>query len=115
MMKKSIFYLLALIFLISWSVSFFFFAAGLLIHALLIISLIFCLQAMMLVPKISPMARFSKAKRAMKEMKEDRLRSGGNGKRESSRQQAIVIGLSEAHKEGAKSLRKKAIIKQEAS
>ena len=111
-MKKSIFYLIAMILLISWSVSFFFFAAGLLIHALLIISLIFCLQAMMLVPKINPVAKLSKAERAMKE---DRSRSGGSRKKVSSRRQAIVIGLSEVHKEGTKSLRKKSTIKQEAS
>ncbi len=115
MTKKNIFYFIAVIFLISWSVSLFFLAAGLLIHTLLIISLIFCLQAIMLVPKINPVAKFSKAGRAMKEMKEDRVDSDGSGKRVSSRQQAIVIGLSEARKEGTKVLRKKSTKKQQAS
>ena len=43
-----------------------------------------------------------KVERAMHEMKEGKLRSGGSGKRVTSRKQAIAIGLSEARREGAK-------------
>ena len=63
------------------------------------------------------MARFSKAKRgrrkygekaqekverAMREMKQGKLRSGGSGKKVTNRQQAIAIGLSEAREAGGK-------------
>lgn len=44
----------------------------------------------------------AKVKRAMHEMKEGKLRSGGSGKRVTSRKQAIAIGLSEARKAGGK-------------
>ena len=44
----------------------------------------------------------SKVKRAMHERKEGTLRSGGSGKKVTSRKQAIAIGLSEARKEGGK-------------
>ncbi len=44
----------------------------------------------------------AKVKRAIREMKEGKLKSGGSGKRVTSRKQAIAIGLSEARKAGAK-------------
>jgi hypothetical protein len=40
--------------------------------------------------------------RAMDEMKHGKLRSGRSGKKVTSRNQAIAIGLSEARREGAK-------------
>jgi uncharacterized protein DUF6496 len=47
--------------------------------------------------------------RAMHKKKHGTLKSGGSGKRVTSRKQAIAIGLSEARKKGAKvPLRKKA-------
>lgn len=53
------------------------------------------------------MARYSKAagakvERAMKEMKEGKLRSGRTRRKVTGRKQAIAIGLSEARKRGAK-------------
>ncbi len=48
----------------------------------------------------------SKVKRAMHERKRGTLKSGGSGKKVTSRKQAIAIGLSEARKEGAKVPRK---------
>jgi hypothetical protein len=53
------------------------------------------------------MAKYSKkssdkVERAMREMKEGKLKSGRSGKKVTSRKQAIAIGLSEARKEGAK-------------
>ena len=44
----------------------------------------------------------SKVKRAMHERKRGKLRSGGSGKKVTSRKQAIAIGLSEARRSGAK-------------
>ncbi len=44
----------------------------------------------------------SKVKRAMHERKEGTLRSGGSGKKVTSRKQAIAIGLSEAREAGGK-------------
>jgi hypothetical protein len=44
----------------------------------------------------------TKVKRAMHERKEGTLRSGGSGKRVTSRKQAIAIGLSEARRAGGK-------------
>lgn len=44
----------------------------------------------------------SKVRRAMREMKKGTLRSGGSGKKVTSRKQAIAIGLSEARKAGGK-------------
>lgn len=44
---------------------------------------------------------------AMHEMKRGKLRSGGSGKKVTSRKQAIAIGLSEARKRGAKVPKKK--------
>jgi hypothetical protein len=49
-----------------------------------------------------------KVEKAMHERKEGTLRSGGSGKKVTSKKQAIAIGLSEARKEGAKVPRKKA-------
>jgi hypothetical protein len=47
-----------------------------------------------------------KVKRAMHERKHGTLKSGGSGKKVTSRKQAIAIGLSEARKAGAKVPRK---------
>jgi hypothetical protein len=44
----------------------------------------------------------SKVKRAMHERKKGTLRSGGSGKKVTSRKQAIAIGLSEARRAGGK-------------
>lgn len=44
----------------------------------------------------------AKVKRAMHERKQGSLRSGGTGKKVTSRKQAIAIGLSEARREGGK-------------
>ena len=43
-----------------------------------------------------------KVERAMHEMKRGKLRSGGSGKKVTSRKQAIAIGLSEAREAGGK-------------
>ncbi len=58
------------------------------------------------------MARYSrkaskKVERAMHERKRGKLRSGGSGKKVTSRKQAIAIGLSEARASGAKVPKKK--------
>ena len=44
----------------------------------------------------------NKVERTMHEMKRGKLRSGGSGKKVTSRKQAIAIGLSEARRAGAK-------------
>lgn len=44
----------------------------------------------------------SKVRRAMRERKHGKLRSGRSGKKVTSRKQAIAIGLSEARREGGK-------------
>jgi uncharacterized protein DUF6496 len=44
----------------------------------------------------------SKVKRALHERKAGTLRSGGSGKKVTSRKQAIAIGLSEARRAGGK-------------
>ena len=49
----------------------------------------------------------SKVKRAMHERKRGTLKSGGSGKKVTSRKQAIAIGLSEARKAGGKVPRKR--------
>jgi hypothetical protein len=49
----------------------------------------------------------SKVERAMHERKHGTLKSGGSGKKVTSRKQAIAIGLSEARREGAKVPRKR--------
>ena len=53
------------------------------------------------------MAKYSKkaskkVERALHERKEGTLRSGGSGKKVTSRKQAIAIGLAKARKKGAK-------------
>ncbi len=53
------------------------------------------------------MAKYSKksgdkVERAMKEMKQGKLKSGKSGQKVTSRKQAIAIGLSEAREKGAK-------------
>ena len=59
------------------------------------------------------MARYGKAAqkkvaKVMRERKRGTLRSGGSGKKVTSRKQAIAIGLSEARRAGAKVPRKRA-------
>lgn len=49
-----------------------------------------------------------KVKRAMHKRKRGTLRSGGSGKKVTSRKQAIAIGLSEARREGKKVPKKRA-------
>lgn len=44
----------------------------------------------------------TKVERAMREMKQGKLRSGRSGKKVTSRKQAIAIGISEARRAGAK-------------
>ena len=56
--------------------------------------------------KYGPKAQ-SKVRRAMKEKKSGKLKSGRSGKKVESRMQAIAIGLSEARKSGAKVPRRK--------
>ena len=48
-----------------------------------------------------------KVERAMHERKRGTLRSGGSGKKVTSRAQAIAIGLSEARRDGGKVPRRK--------
>lgn len=48
-----------------------------------------------------------KVKKAMHERKKGTLKSGGSGKKVTSRKQAIAIGLSEARRAGSKVPRKK--------
>ena len=50
----------------------------------------------------------SKVKRVMHELKQGTLRSGGSGRKVTSRKQAMAIGLSEARKAGAHIPNKKA-------
>lgn len=57
----------------------------------------------------------SKVKSAMHERKKGTLKSGGSGKKVTSKKQAIAIGLSEARKEGAKVPRKKRSSKKRSS
>ena len=49
----------------------------------------------------------AKVKKAMEERKRGTLKSGGSGKRVTSRRQAIAIGLSEARRAGKKVPQKK--------
>jgi hypothetical protein len=53
-----------------------------------------------------------KVERAMHEKNAGTLKSGGSGKKVTSRKQAIAIGLSEARKEGAKVPAKKGAAKR---
>ena len=48
-----------------------------------------------------------KVEKVMRERKRGTLRSGGSGKKVTSREQAIAIGLSEARRAGAKVPRKR--------
>ncbi len=48
-----------------------------------------------------------KVHNALHEMEEGKLKSGGSGKKVTSRKQAIAIGLSEAREEGDKVPKKK--------
>ena len=62
------------------------------------------------------MAKYSKkaqnkVEKVMHEMKKGKLRSGGSGKKVTSRKQAIAIGLSEAREAGAKVPKKKPVKK----
>ncbi len=66
------------------------------------------------------MAKYSKkasdkVEKAMHERKHGTLKSGGSGKKVTSRKQAIAIGLSEAREEGAKVPKKKAATKKSAT
>jgi Family of unknown function (DUF6496) len=63
------------------------------------------------------MARYSKkasakVEKVMHERKQGTLRSGGSGKKVTSRKQAIAIGLSEARRAGAKVPKKKSAAKK---
>ena len=53
-----------------------------------------------------------KVEKAMHERKRGTLRSGGSGKKVTSRKQAIAIGLSEARRAGGKVPRKKSSSKK---
>jgi hypothetical protein len=53
-----------------------------------------------------------KVEKAMHERKKGTLKSGGSGKKVTSKKQAIAIGLSQARKAGAKVPRKKASSKK---
>lgn len=55
--------------------------------------------------KFGPKAQ-QKVEKAMHEMKEGKLKSGKSGKKVTSREQAIAIGLSQARKAGAKAPKK---------
>lgn len=57
-------------------------------------------------PKTSPKAQ-AKVKKVMHEMKEGKLKSGGSGKKVTSKKQAFAIAMSEARKAGAKVPKKK--------
>jgi hypothetical protein len=56
--------------------------------------------------KYSPKAQ-KKVEKTMEEYKEGTLKSGGSGKKVTSKKQAVAIGLSKARKEGAKVPKKK--------
>lgn len=56
-----------------------------------------------------------KVEKAMHERKRGTLRSGGSGKKVTSRKQAIAIGLSEARREGGKVPAKKSSSKKSSS
>jgi hypothetical protein len=62
--------------------------------------------------EFTPMARYGakaseKVKKAMRERKKGKLRSGRSRKKVTSRKQAIAIGLSQARRAGGKVPRKK--------
>jgi topoisomerase IA-like protein len=56
-----------------------------------------------------------KVEKTMHERKHGTLKSGGSGKKVTSKKQAIAIGLSEARKEGAKVPAKKSTAKKTAA
>ena len=56
-----------------------------------------------------------KVEKTMHERKQGTLKSGGSGKKVTSKKQAIAIGLSEARKEGAKVPAKKSTAKKTAA
>ena len=56
-----------------------------------------------------------KVEKAMHEKKRGTLKSGGSGKKVTSKKQAIAIGLSEARREGAKVPAKKSTAKKTAA
>ena len=58
-------------------------------------------------PKYSKKAA-ERVEQAMHKMKRGTLKSGGSGKKVTSRKQAIAIGLSQAHEAGAKVPKQKA-------
>jgi len=58
--------------------------------------------------KYSPKAA-SKVEKSMHELKEGNLKIGRSGKKVTNPKQAIVIGLSEARKEGARVPKKKVV------
>jgi hypothetical protein len=58
-------------------------------------------QEVVMPTKYGPRAQ-KKVERAMHERKRGTLRSGGSGRKVTSRKQAIAIGLSEARRAGAK-------------
>jgi len=62
-------------------------------------------------PKYGPKAS-EKVEKALHERKRGTLKSGGSGKKVTSRKQAIAIGLSEARAEGGKVPRKKSSSKK---
>lgn len=57
-------------------------------------------------PKYGPKAQ-EKVERAVREMKQGKLKSGEGGKKVTSQKQAVAIGLSEARKAGGKVPKKK--------
>lgn len=57
-------------------------------------------------PKYGPKAQ-EKVERAVREMKQGKLKSGKGGKKVTSQKQAVAIGLSEARKAGGKVPKKK--------
>ena len=56
-----------------------------------------------------------KVEKAMHERKRGTLKSGGSGKKVTSRKQAIAIGLAEARREGGKVPKKKSSSKKSSS
>jgi uncharacterized protein DUF6496 len=56
-----------------------------------------------------------KVEKAMHERKKGTLKSGGSGKKVTSKKQAIAIGLSEARKAGGKVPKKKSASKKKSS
>jgi hypothetical protein len=66
-----------------------------------------CLEGVNMAKRKYGKAASKKVARVMRERKKGTLRSGGSGKKVSSRKQAIAIGLSEARRAGAKVPRKK--------